>query len=606
MCQGPPTMDRRPWVPAKPQIASLGSLVGQAACCSCPRETSLDDGDVTVQDESSGSQTSEARAPRRLLSLDASLEQPVEGCLVRQGVLLMLDGAENCMKPWTILLFSNGFYAVPHGAHSPGGHDGAQSFGWSPFAEVRELAVDPEDKSCPFRCFSAFTVYLFRQDVGFVFATKGEGAAKERHRWVAAMAGTVQGFTQSLFPPFSIAAFPVDAVPSTRTRVLAGYLLRDEGGGVVSAPYCELHANCRSSAILVMYEAECCERVDGNIFITDSTQVWDRNKSECPCFAVDVWNFCARSVREKSLWLRALENIKVKLRCSAPDPSSEELLRWREAVLESARVAAEEASPSAVPRSGASAVQRGLEGSPPMSAPGRRYRLFTSSPDPLSYNAEDIGEERSRPPATARGTPRSPCEEGSGGASGSADWPRGAAAGCEEAAAAAAAPELWSSAAFGVEEDGVGVSSASSSFGIRPGADMADGSDHVMEDWLRVPTLARGTPLGGGSFGEAAGSRRPPATAAGPRRAGGAALRYRGAEAGVWGPAGLARVDLDVALQPRTGGSWRPLQGPEAAAAGRTPRVQGLTPPSWDDPISPTALQELGTLQVPGAPPAAS
>lgn len=273
-----------------------------------------------------------------VLRFAATLDQPVEGRLIRQGDLLMLDGEENRMKQWTVLLFSNGFYTVPRG-----GGD-LQSFAWSPFSEVREVSPCAEDPSSPFAQLPAFTLYLFSQNLGFVFAAWGDGSAAERRRWVAAMSDAVQSFTRSLFPCCQLATEPLPCVPSTATRILAGYLLRDEGEGIVAVPYCELHAHSRGAALFAMYDSGCCERLHGSIAITAATPVLDRERTQSGCFSLDGLHLCARSFQEKHLWLRALRNVKVKLLNDAPEPSEEDLQHWRTSVQErAAAVAAEEA-----------------------------------------------------------------------------------------------------------------------------------------------------------------------------------------------------------------------------------------------------------------------
>jgi len=128
-------------------------------------------------------------------------------------------------------------------------------------------------------------------------------------------------------------------MPTTRTRVLAGYLLRDQSGSVVSVPYCELHAHCASSALFAMYESESCGRVDGIIPLTVSTPIMNV-REDTPCFSLNSLQLCARTVKEKNLWLRALENVQVKILNEAPNPSSEELAQWRRAVLACAAEAA--------------------------------------------------------------------------------------------------------------------------------------------------------------------------------------------------------------------------------------------------------------------------
>lgn len=412
----------------------FGHCVPEAArpaCCSSLAATSVGGDGVSCEDTDGQtppeSSFGSGRLPRALLSFDASMDQPVEGRLLRQGSLLMLDGADNAMKPWTVLLFSNGFYAV---SQSGAGREpeergpGMHSFAWSPFAEVRELAADPEDRSCPFRTTSAFALYLFGQNMGFVFATWGKSASKERQLWVSAMAEALHTFTHSLFPPFAISAFPLPEAPSTRTRILAGYLLRGHSGGAVSVPYCELHAHCHHSALFAMYEEESCERLDGSLVMTALTRIGDPRGSSCPCFVLDTLDFCARTVREKQLWLRALQNVKVKLDNEAPDPSSEDLLHWRHSVLESASrsapAGAAETDPPGTPAASHRTVQAAAavsphlswSSTPPSSLPSRgghaHHQRGGGSPLNAFPSAHQQPHPRARRPSPG---PRRHCQE---------------------------------------------------------------------------------------------------------------------------------------------------------------------------------------------------
>ena len=42
--------------------------------------------------------------------------------------------------------------------------------------------------------------------------------------------------------------------------------------------------------------------------------VTERLGVDCSCFSINDYHFAARSVAEKQLWLRAISNLKVKLR----------------------------------------------------------------------------------------------------------------------------------------------------------------------------------------------------------------------------------------------------------------------------------------------------
>ncbi|CAK0801220.1 unnamed protein product [Prorocentrum cordatum] len=113
---------------------------------------------------------------------------------------------------------------------------------------------------------------------------------------------------------------------------MAGYLLRSEPGDAVSLCYCELCAYSRGQALLKVYTDEWCEQEVVSISMTASTAVSTRTGSYCTVFGVDAYRFCARTMDEKELWLRAVSNVKVKLMFDAPDPTDRDLSVFREAV----------------------------------------------------------------------------------------------------------------------------------------------------------------------------------------------------------------------------------------------------------------------------------
>jgi len=58
---------------------------------------------------------------------------------------------------------------------------------------------------------------------------------------------------------------------------------------------------------------------------------------DCSAFILDSHDFVVRSVAEKALWLRAISNIKVKLRHSSANPGQDELHQYRRAIRESTK-----------------------------------------------------------------------------------------------------------------------------------------------------------------------------------------------------------------------------------------------------------------------------
>jgi len=96
----------------------------------------------------------------------------------------------------------------------------------------------------------------------------------------------------------------------------------------------ELLAPLGKSATLVLYENALCEKAVAHIRIVENSQCGERIGVGCSCFSIDGHSFCVRSNGERQLWLRAISNVKVKLRHKAPDPTEEDMAHYRSAVRE--------------------------------------------------------------------------------------------------------------------------------------------------------------------------------------------------------------------------------------------------------------------------------
>lgn len=257
-----------------------------------------------------------------------SLEDPVGGMPARSGELLMFDPLSGLMKPWTILVFTRGFYAIARNSGM------VHSFAWSPFSiliEDRAKGTDESPRGIREDC--GFSLSILPSDMGFVFGSNSRDPKRECREWIAAMAKTLRTYTKSLFPPFALSVEPVEGSPSTRSRIVAGYLLQEDRDGVVVV-YCELQAHRNGKGHLVLYDSDRCQKWLSSITITGDTVLRLQEGVDCSCFIVSVLHFCARSVEERSLWYRALDNVKVKCRNCAPDPTQEDLQSFRAAVLE--------------------------------------------------------------------------------------------------------------------------------------------------------------------------------------------------------------------------------------------------------------------------------
>merc|ERR1719183_2958474 len=105
----------------------------------------------------------------------------------------------------------------------------------------------------------------------------------------------------------------------------------------VSVVYCELHTHWDGAAKFVAYEDEYCAAPVMQISMRVHTSITERVGIDCSCFSVDGHHFSTRTYTEKVLWLRAISNVKVKLRHGAANPTAGELVHYRSSVIECAK-----------------------------------------------------------------------------------------------------------------------------------------------------------------------------------------------------------------------------------------------------------------------------
>lgn len=236
------------------------------------------------------------------------------------------------MHRMCLVLYANGYSITPI---SSGADRSAKTVSgiWSPFSLVQKCQV----KTVAPSLWAVFKLTVFRNgsaDINTYFTTSGDNAAVERDAWMEQISQAIATVTMSLFPPSEITVQPLPWEPNTITRIMAGYLLQCTLADHVSVIYCELHAYSGRQARFVVYKDEWCEIEVSNKELTEHTVVGTRSGTHCNVFSVDEGHFCARTAREKELWLRAVSNVKVKLMFEAPDPTAEELDIFRAAVRE--------------------------------------------------------------------------------------------------------------------------------------------------------------------------------------------------------------------------------------------------------------------------------
>lgn len=269
---------------------------------------------------------------RGIITYCAEINMPLAGPALREGEVwhLLPDEGQNFEKV-TLALHVNGFAIKPM---DPGRR--TSLIAWSPFSLVQacRLHNTKADAALPF--LRLFKVSVFHHGTTHFFAAEGEGADADRARWVADIARALRTLTQSLFPFFSLCMSPVLGAEWTATRLLAGYMVLCNNQDV-SLVYCELHAHKDCAAAFVAYKDDYCDARIMHVSIGVHTCVSERVGVDCSCFSVDGHHFSTRSCMEKTLWLRAISNVKVKLRHRAENPSSTELAHYRAAIFESSK-----------------------------------------------------------------------------------------------------------------------------------------------------------------------------------------------------------------------------------------------------------------------------
>ncbi|CAK0869331.1 unnamed protein product, partial [Prorocentrum cordatum] len=180
---------------------------------------------------------------------------------VREGRVLYLSG-EFPEHPVVVrlALHRNGFASEPLGPlEGAPAHPGAAAVArlsvcWSPFALVQACRLHTVEAD---RALGGgvrlFKISVFHHGVTHAFATQGPAADEERARWVADIARAIRLLTQSLFPAFTLRAYPLEGASWTAMRLLAGYLLLCDTWGVALV-YAELHAFWDGVAMFYAYQ----------------------------------------------------------------------------------------------------------------------------------------------------------------------------------------------------------------------------------------------------------------------------------------------------------------------------------------------------------------
>eukprot|EP00929_Paragymnodinium_shiwhaense_P049423 TRINITY_DN2492_c0_g1_i1.p1 TRINITY_DN2492_c0_g1~~TRINITY_DN2492_c0_g1_i1.p1 ORF type:complete len:815 (+),score=135.92 TRINITY_DN2492_c0_g1_i1:67-2511(+) len=272
------------------------------------------------------------RKPKGLISYAANVARPLQGPPLRAGEVWHLPPDEvRCFRPVLLSLHANGI-----SIKATNSSKASITVAWSPFSMVQACRLHSEQADNARPMMRLFKVSVFHHGITQLFAIEGAHADTERARWVADIACALRVLTKSLFPPYRLSVQPVQGASWTTNRLLAGYMLMCDGHGV-SVVYCELHAHWDAMAAFIAYEDEYCDTRVIQVGMVVSTSISERVGVDCSCFIVDTYHFCTRTSIEKAIWLRAISNVKVKLRHCPDNPSSEEMKVYRQSIHESTK-----------------------------------------------------------------------------------------------------------------------------------------------------------------------------------------------------------------------------------------------------------------------------
>lgn len=252
-------------------------------------------------------------------------EQPLLGVPIKEGSLWHLT-AQDCFEPVTFQLYVNGFaFTAPDGTEN--------SVSVSPFALVRNCRFQSGECAK----LKSFKVSLLDHDPAWYFAVQStceREAEEERSDWVLGISHAILLITDSILPRFSIVCDPIADRQHTQMRLVAGYLIHLDDAGSISVLFCELNAQCGQAASLVLYENEKCDRLVEDIAISESSVCCDIVGINCSCFVVDTHHFASPTPSERKVWLRAISNIKVKIRNREPEPTMADIIHYRDSIRE--------------------------------------------------------------------------------------------------------------------------------------------------------------------------------------------------------------------------------------------------------------------------------
>jgi hypothetical protein len=208
-----------------------------------------------------------------------------------------------------------------------------------PFSFVRPVAMQStalQDalSPVPFSKILSVTLYLEGRTHFFCFGAWEEQQAQDLCTgWVRDVARSIRWVTESLFTRGSCFQTASPNADEESNQLMAGYLLHSDPGEIVRMMYVELQPPRQGKSRVVLYEDLAGGReVDKEVLLDARTPSYEKVGVDCSCFCVGSLQLSARTVFERQVWLRAVQNLKVKLQARGPDPRPHELDTWREAI----------------------------------------------------------------------------------------------------------------------------------------------------------------------------------------------------------------------------------------------------------------------------------
>jgi len=341
------------WWPAQPRRMDCQLRYASDGCAisECPnaeaggaaggarRESTVEDLPIPreeVHDEQQPVVIERRQSEPGFVTYAVDVHAPLKGRVLRVGEVWYFESGgqgEEVFGPVTLRLYSNGLEIVPRSQGHAEEFLPARKIALSPFTSVQACRFHSKKADSDNPWTQLFKISIIQHSATHIFATTGAQAGAERAHWVAEFARVVRNVTLSVLPRFELHTDPLQGSWWTATRLCASHALLNQDNGV-SVVFCELHAPQEGKAALVMYEDSFCRASRVCINIDLGTIVLDRIGVDSSCLSVDGHNISLRTCAEKKMWLRAISNVKMKIKHGSPSTTPTDLRHFRSAIRE--------------------------------------------------------------------------------------------------------------------------------------------------------------------------------------------------------------------------------------------------------------------------------